>query len=201
MSNVNTDQRLIAGQVAPIAAPTAATVTYFQFASSALSQSSQTGVAQIPIPGQYKATAKKVKVRIFGNTKAATVGSQAFTFTINAVNTAGTVAVIATTGAVAAATVAGATIGWYLEAEFLLDPLAATIMAGEYQGVTLSGAGQALVARTILTNQPGFTESVITGVGAIEGYDESQYFRVAVTQAIADATAVHTLLELSSEVL
>jgi hypothetical protein len=200
MSNVNTDQRIIAGQVATITAPTAATKTFFQFAPQP-SQSVQTGTAQVSIPGQYKATAKKLKVRAYGNTKSATVASQVFTFEIDAVNAAGTKAIVATTGAVAAATQAGATNGWYLECEILLDPAAATIAAGEYQGVTLSGGGQALVARTLLTAQTGFSQTAITGVGAAEGYDEAQFFQVALTQAIADATAVHTLLELSVEVL
>jgi len=200
MSNVNTDQRLVAGQIAPIAAPTAATITYFQFAPQP-SQSTQTGTAKVAIPGQYKATSRKLKVRAYGKTTSATVGSQAFTFTINAVNTAGTVAVVATTGAVAAATQAGATNGWYLECEILLDPSATTVAAGEYQGVTLSGGGQALVARTILAAQTGFTQTAITGAGVTEGYDEAQFFQVAVTQAIADLTAVHTLLELSCEIL
>jgi hypothetical protein len=200
MSNVNTDQRLVAAQVAPIAAPTAATITYFQFAPQP-SQSTQTGVAQVAIPGQYKATNKKLKVRAYGNSKLATVGSQALTVTVNAVNAAGTVVVVATTGAVAAATQAGAVNGWYLEAEILLDPTTAAVMAGEFQGVSVSGAGQALVARTILTAQTGFTQTVITGAGVTEGFDESQFFRVAVTQAITDATAVHNLTELSVEIL
>jgi hypothetical protein len=200
MSNVNTDQRVVSAQVAPIAAPTAATITYFQFAPQP-SQSTLTGTAQVEIPGQYKATGKKLKIRAYGNTKSATVASQAFTFTINAVNTAGTKAVVATTGAVAAATQAGAVNGWYLEAEILLDPATATIAAGEYQGVTLSGAGQALVARTILAAQTGFTQTAIAGTSAAQGFDEAQFFQVAVTQAIADATAVHTLLELSVEIL
>lgn len=200
MSNVNTDQRVVAGQVATIAAPTAATKTFFQFAPQP-SQSTQVGTAQVVIPGQYKATGKKLKVRAYGNTKSATVASQVFTFEIDAVNAAGTKAVVATSGAVAAATQAGATNGWYLEVEILLDPSATTVAAGEYQGVTLSGGGQALVARTILAAQTGFTQTAITGVGAAEGYDEAQFFQVAVTQAIADPTAVHTLLELSVEVL
>lgn len=200
MSNVNTDQRLVAGQVAAIAAPTAATITYFQFAPQP-SQSTQTGVAQVVIPGQYKATNKKLKIRAYGNSKLATVGSQALTVTINAVNAAGTVAVVATTGAVAAATQAGAVNGWYLEAEILLDPTTSAVMAGEFQGVSVSGAGQALVARTILSAQTGFTQTAITGAGVSEGFDENQFFKVGITQAIADATAVHTLTELSVEVL
>lgn len=200
MSNVNTDQRLVAGQVAAIAAPTAATATFFQFAPQP-SQSTQTGTAQVPMPGQYKATSRKLKVRAYGNTKLATVASQALTIAINAVNAAGTKAVIATTGAVAAATQAGAVNGWFLEVEFLLDPSASTVFAGSYNGVSPSGAGLAVVANTIMSVQPGFTQTVITGAGVAEGYDENQGFQVSITQAIADATAVHTLLELSVEIL
>lgn len=196
MSNVNTDQRLVAGQIAPIAAPTAATITYFQFAPQP-SQSTQTGVAQVAIPGQYKATQKKLKVRAYGNSKLATVGSQALTVTINAVDSSGNVAIVATSGAVACATQAGVTGGWYLEAELLLDPAAAP-QAGEFQGVSVTGA---LVARAALSNQAGFDQSVITGAGVSEGYDENQFFKVAITQAIADSTAVHSLIELSVEIL
>jgi hypothetical protein len=199
MSNVNTDQRIESGSVAPITAPTAATITYFQFATGA--QESRTGVAKLPIAGQYKAKNYKIKVRAYGNSKLATLTSQTLTVTLNAVNTAGTVAVIATTGAVAAASQAGAINGWYLEAEFLVDQTTAAVLAGEYSGVSVSGAGQALVARTLLNAQPGFTQSVITGVNAAEGYDEAQFFQVAITQGLADATAVHNLLELSAEIL
>jgi len=199
MSNTNTDQRIVQGSVAPITAPTAATITYFQFAAGA--QESRTGTVKLPIPGQYKAKYQEVLVRVYGNSKLATVGSQALTVTLNAVNTAGTVTVIATTGAVAAATQAGAVNGWYLETKILFDTTTSAVLAGEFQGVSVSGAGQALVARTILTAQPGFSQTAITGVGAPEGFDETQYFEVAITQAQTDATAVHNLLELSAEVI
>jgi len=199
MSNTNTDQRIVQGSVAPITAPTAATITYFQFAAGA--QESRTGTVKLSIPGQYKAKYQEVLVRVYGNSKLATVGSQALTVTLNAVNTAGTVTVIATTGAVAAATQAGAVNGWYLETKILFDTTTSAVLAGEFQGVSVSGAGQALVARTILTAQPGFSQTAITGVGAPEGFDETQYLEVAITQAQTDATAVHNLLELSAEVI
>jgi len=199
MSNTNTDQRIVQGSVAPITAPTAATITYFQFAAGA--QESRTGTVKLSIPGQYKAKYQEVLVRVYGNSKLATVGSQALTVTLNAVNTAGTVTVIATTGAVAAATQAGAVNGWYLETKILFDTTTSAVLAGEFQGVSVSGAGQALVARTILTAQPGFSQTAITGVGAPEGFDETQYFEVAITQAQTDATAVNNLLELSAEVI
>jgi len=199
MSNTNTDQRIVQGSVAPITAPTAATITYFQFATGA--QESRTGTVKLSIPGQYKAKYQEVLVRVYGNSKLATVGSQALTVTLNAVNTAGTVTVIATTGAVAAATQAGAVNGWYLETKMLFDTTTGAVLAGEFQGVSVSGAGQALVARTILTAQPAFAQSNISGVGAPEGFDEAQYFEVAITQAQTDATAVHNLLELSAEVI
>ena len=199
MSNTNTDQRIVQGSVAPITAPTAATITYFQFAAGA--QESRTGTVKLPIPGQYKAKYQEVLVRVYGNSKLATVGSQALTVTLNAVNTAGTVTVIATTGAVAAATQAVAVNGWYLETKMLFDTTTGAVLAGEFQGVSVSGAGQALVARTILTAQPGFSQTAITGAGVTEGFDEAQYFEVAITQAQTDATAVHNLLELSAEVI
>ena len=203
MSNTNTDQRIVAGQVAAMKNPTAATITYFQFAPQP-SQATQTGNAQIPIPGQYKAIGKKVLVRAYGNSKLASVNSQALTVTLNVVNNAATpvTTVIATTGAVTATTMASKTVGWYIEAEILLDPATATVMAGKFSGVSVAAGGTtALIAAAVLSAQPALTQSNITGVGAIEGYDEAQYFQVAITQAQTDTAAVHTLLELSADVI
>lgn len=198
MSNTNTDQRITAGQVATIANPTAATVTYFQFKPQP-SQSTQTGIVKLPIPGQYKGIPQKVNVRARGNSLLASVGSQALTVTVNTL-VGSTETVIATTGAVTATTMAGKTVGWYIDVEILLDPLTATVMAGKFSGVSVAAGGTtALITAAVLSNQPGFTQTNITGVGAIEGYDEGQYFTVAITQAIADTTAVHTLLELSTD--
>src|ERR1700679_2876635 len=98
MSNVNTDQRLQAAKVAP-QAPASASVTYSNFAAG---QPGAGTVAQLPIPGQWKAVNKKVKVRLYFDALLATQTSQTLTVAIAAVNAAGTVTPIATTGAGAA---------------------------------------------------------------------------------------------------
>ena len=207
MSNVNTDQRITSGQMAPIAAPTAAAITYGQVSTTGVNNGMTAGNVKLPIPGQYKAQNKKVKVRLNYSVFGATVGSQALTVTLNALNNAATpaTAVIATTGAVSCATLGGAkTIYGYLEAELLFTGVSDTnnVIGGEFQGVSVStGTTTALVARTILNAQPVFTSSNITGVGAAEGYDESQYFEFAITLAQTDATFVFTPLEFSAEIL
>lgn len=200
MSNANTDQVNRNFDAAVIANPTAATITYFQ-RSAPVAQQRGVGASNLEVPGQYKGIYNKVKVRAYGSSKLATVASQALTITINAVNSASAIAVIATSGPVACATMAGAVQGWYLEVEFLLDVNSAAVLAGEFQGNTPSGSSSALVARTILAAQPGFTRTNIPGTSTTQGLDENQFFQVAITQAIADATAVHTLLQFSTEIL
>lgn len=199
MSSILTDQRLLAGDVAPIAAPTAATVTYFQYSTQA-AQRLGAGNAQLEIPGQYKATNRILTVNAIGNSKMATVGSQALTVTISAVNAAGTKVVIATTGAVACATQAAAVSGWFLTASFVLDPVATIVAGTQGPHVSPSGAGVAFVATAALSGQPGFTLVTPSGTSATQGFAENQYFVVAITQAIADTTAVHTLTEFTSNV-
>jgi len=207
MSNTNTDQRLTSAQLAVIAAPTAATITYGQYNVTGQNNGVTAGTAQLAIPGQYKALNKKVLVRLYYTVFGATVSSQALTVTINAVNNASTPVntIIATTGAVNCATLGGAkTVGGYLEVEILFQGAGATASnqwAGSFQGYNAAGTGTAgsLVTKAVLTAQPAFTSSNITGVGASEGLDENQYFEFAITLAQTDATFVFTPLEFSAE--
>jgi urease alpha subunit len=135
------------------------------------------------------------------------VSSQALTVTINFVNNAATpaTAVIATTGAITCAGLGGvATQYLYLQAEWLEPAIGgastAVIRGGTISGVTVSSTTtQALVTAAVLSNQPVPTASTITGVGAAEGLDESQYFEAAITLAQADSTFVFTPLEFSVE--
>ena len=209
MSNTNTDQRLTSAQMSPITNPTAATITYGQVNTTGQNNGATAGNVQLPIPGQYKALNKKVLVRLYYTIFGATVGSQALTLTINAVNNAATpaTAIIATTGAVSCATLGGAkTIGGYIEVELLFQgsgTASTNQWAGKFSGVNAAGTGTAgsLITTAVLSNPPAFTSSSITGVGASEGLDESQYFEFAITLAEADTTFVFTPLEFSSDLI
>jgi hypothetical protein len=207
MSNTNTDQKFLAAQMNPITAPTAATITYVQLNTTGNNNGVTAGNAKLPIPGQFKAQNKVVRVKLYYSVFGATVGSQALTVTINFVNNASTpaTAIVATTGAVTCAGLGGvATQYLYLQAEWLEPAIggAATsvIRGGIISGVTVSSTTtQALVTSAVLTGQPVFTATNITGAGAAEGLDESQYFEAAITLAVADSTFVFTPLEFSVE--
>ena len=207
MSNTNTSYRLTAAQMSPIVGPTAATPTIVQFNTAGQNNGYAAGNANLPIPGQYKAQNKRVHVRFNYSVLGATVGSQALTVTLSAVNNAATpvTTIIATTGAVNCATLGGAdTIYLNLDAEWVEPAVGGStvIRGGSISGTTVStGVTVALVTAAVLTGQPTFTATNITGVGAAEGLDEQQYIQVAVTLAQTDATFTFTPLELSVEVL
>lgn len=208
MSNTNTDQKFLAAQMNPITNPTAATITYVQLNTTGNNNGVTAGNAKLPIPGQFKAQNKKIVVKLYYSVFGATVGSQALTVTINAVNNAATpvTTVIATTGAVTCAGLGGAITQYlYLQAEWLEPAIGAAttsaVRGGIISGVTVSSTTtQALVTSAVLTGQPAFTASNITGVGAAEGLDESQYFEAAITLAQTDSTFVFTPLEFSVEI-
>jgi hypothetical protein len=208
MSNTNTDQRFTAAQLTPITNPTAASITYGQISTTGQNNGATAGNAQLPVPGQFKALNKKIVVRLYYTVFGASTGSQALTVTINFVNNAATPAnaIIATTGAVTAATLGGVkTVGGYLEATLLVQaasgPTATQQWAGSFDGISVStGTANALVTKAVLTNQPVFTAANITGVGATEGTDENQYFQFAITLAQTDSTFVFTPLEFSVEI-
>jgi hypothetical protein len=193
----------------PITNPTAATITYGQISTTGQNNGATAGNVQLPIPGQYKAQNRVVRVKLYYSVFGATVGSQALTVTINAVNNAATpaTAIVATTGAVTCAGLGGAITQYlYLQAEWLEPAIggAATVIkrGGVISGVTVSSTTtQALVTSAVLSNQPVFTASSITGVGAAEGLDENQYFEFAITLAQTDTTFVFTPLEFSVELL
>jgi hypothetical protein len=207
MSNTNTDQRLTAAQMTPITGPTAATITYVQASTTNLS--SNVGKAYLPIPGQYKAKNQRVRVRLNYSVFGATVGSQALTVSIYAINNAATpaAAILATTGAINCATLGGVGTQYLnFDVEWVEPAVGgaatAVVRGGFFEGTTVgTGIAPAVITRTILSNQPVFTATNITGVGATEGLDEAQYLYIGITLAQTDATFVFTPLDFSLEVL
>lgn len=199
MSNVNTDSRFVKADLA-VLTPLTTSNQKVQF--PAKSQYG-TGDAFLPLPSNLKADGKRIVVRVNFDFVLATVGSQTLNVSILAVNSAAASAVIATTGAVALATQAGANESGFLEASIIMDSVsvaASGTMRGSYSGQVKT----TLISATSLTNPPAFTYqagSTTDETKQTQGWDPAQGFKVEAVLNGADATSVLTILEFSVDIV
>jgi hypothetical protein len=199
MSNVNTDQRFVANDLA-VLTPLTTSLQKVQF--PAKSQYG-TGDAILPLPANLKADGKRIVVRVNFDFVLATLAAQTLQVEIYAINSAGTATEIATTGAVALATQAGANDSGFLEVSMILDKNVAGT-SGTIRGFYSGLVSTTLVAGTTLTNAGIFTYT--TGSTTDEtkqslGWDTGQGFKVEAILHGADSTSSLTVLEFSVDVI
>jgi hypothetical protein len=204
MSNVNTNQRFVQNDMAVLAPLT----TSFQKVQFPAKSQYGTGNVLLPLPDSLKADSKKINVSVYFDFVLATVSAQTLEVRIYAQNSAGTLTEIATTGAVALATQAGANDSGFLTATMLLDKNVAGT-SGTIRGSYSGQVSTSLVTAASLVNPPLFTYTNGTSTtnenAQSDGWDGSPIIGSTATSTQgfileaelhgADATSVLTILE------